>query len=72
MDTEDRTYEMVVQQPNETSVVVDGRVLCQLTSNDRVRVVRSKAQFQLVEVSGHGYYRTLREKLQWSGSTRQR
>ncbi len=72
VDTADRTYEMVVQQPDETSVVVDGRVICQLASNDRVRVVRSKAQFQLVEVSGHGYYRTLREKLQWSGSTRQR
>ena len=71
VDSADRVYEMVVRQPGDnTSVVVDGRVLCRLGNDDKIRVVRSEARFQMVEVSGHGYYRTLREKLRWSGSTR--
>ena len=71
VDTADRIYEMVVRQPNDqTSVVVDGRVLCNLTAEDRVHVQRSRAKFKLVEVCGHSYYRTLREKLKWSGRIR--
>ncbi len=68
VDTADRVYELVVPDPHEgTSLVVDGKVVCQLTAEDRVRVTRSEAQFQLIEVRGHGYYRTLREKLGWGG-----
>jgi NAD+ kinase len=68
VDTADRVYEMVCQQPNTgTSVVVDGHVLDQLTSADRVRVERAKSTFKMIEVAGHSYYRTLREKLGWSG-----
>lgn len=68
VDTADRIYEMVCSQPNEgTSVVVDGRVLGQLQSNDRVRVERARPTFKLLEVAGHSYYQTLREKLGWSG-----
>jgi NAD+ kinase len=68
VDTADRVYEMVCAVPNEgTSVVVDGRVLCTLTSHDRVRVERASATFKMIEVAGHSYYRTLREKLGWSG-----
>jgi NAD+ kinase len=68
VDTADRVYEMVVQRPNAgTSVVVDGRLLCQLQAGDRVRVVRAAAQFKLVSEPGHTYYRTLREKLGWGG-----
>ena len=55
-------------KPNEgTSLVVDGRVLCTLEADDRVRIVRSKARFQMVEVRGQSYYRTLHEKLGWGG-----
>lgn len=73
VDTADRTYEMVVREPNEsTSAVVDGRVLSRLTSDDRVQVRRAKPTFQLIEVSGHNYYRTLREKLGWGGEFTQR
>jgi NAD+ kinase len=68
VDTADRVYEMVVARPNEgTTVVVDGRVICRLTGADRVRVERAAPQFKMIEVAGHSYYRTLREKLGWSG-----
>jgi NAD+ kinase len=71
VDAADRVYEMVVRKPNEgTSVVVDGRVLCRLDAEDRVRVERAEATFKMIEVSGHSYYRTLREKLGWSGVIR--
>jgi len=71
VDTADRVYELVVPEPHEgTSLVVDGKVVCQLTATDRVRVTRSEAQFQLIEIRGHGYYRTLREKLGWGGRLR--
>ena len=68
VDTADRVYEMAVERPSEgTSVVVDGRLLCQLQPGDRVRVERAKEQFKLVTDPSHTYYRTLREKLGWGG-----
>ena len=68
VDSADRTIEMAVPQPNEgTSLVVDGRVLGTIEPDDRVRIVRSEAMFQTVEVRGQSYYRTLREKLGWGG-----
>jgi NAD+ kinase len=42
-------------------------VVRQLTSSDRIRIERSPAKFQLIEVRGYGYYSTLREKLGWGG-----
>ena len=68
VDTADRIYEVVVPQPNQgTSLVIDGRVQGSLTAKDRVRIARSTARFQMVEVAGQGYYRTLREKMGWGG-----
>jgi NAD+ kinase len=68
VDTADRVYEVVVPQPNEgTTVVVDGRPLWRLTPDDRVRVVRAKPTFKLIEPRGQSYYRTLRDKLGWAG-----
>ncbi len=68
VDRADRTYELVVTEPNEgTAVLVDGRVLCKLEPDDRVRVVQAKASFQLVEIPSHSDYGTLREKLGWGG-----
>jgi len=73
VDTADRVYEIVVRQPNaQTSVVVDGRVLCTLTAEDRVRIDRAQSTFKMIEVHGRGYYRTLREKLKWSGGIRRK
>jgi NAD+ kinase len=68
VDSADRTYELMVVNPrSETSVVVDGRVCCTLQPGDRVRIHRAEASFKMVCVAGHSYYRTLREKLGWSG-----
>jgi NAD+ kinase len=68
VDSADRVYEMVVARPRaETSVVVDGQVLCRLQAGDRVAVERTDCRFRLVTAPGHSDYRTLREKLGWSG-----
>ncbi len=68
VDSANRVYEVSVQQPNEmTSVVVDGKVITQLLKGDRVRVKRAEPQFKMIQVPGHSYYTTLREKLGWSG-----
>ncbi len=73
IDSADQVYEAVVRQPNETtSVVVDGRTICNLAADDRVRVTRAEPTFQLVEVHGRNYYRTLREKLGWGGDLQKR
>ena len=71
VDAADRVFELTVPQPNEgTSVVVDGRVLCSLSGEDRVRIERATPKFKLIEVPGHSYFRTLREKLGWGGRLR--
>ena len=68
VDSADRVYEMEVVRPYpQTAVVVDGRVLCYLQQGDRVRVTRAPVRFKQVTAPGHSYYRTLREKLGWSG-----
>ena len=68
VDTADHVYELAVGKPHpQTSVVVDGRVLCVLEPNDRVQVQRAVPRFKLVTAPGHSYYRTLREKLGWGG-----
>jgi len=68
VDSADRVYELAVPHPQEgTTLVVDGKAVRQLTSADRVRIERSPARFQLIEVQGYGYYSTLREKLGWGG-----
>ncbi|MCA9218237.1 MAG: NAD(+)/NADH kinase [Planctomycetales bacterium] len=72
VDTADRVYEMSVVAPNEsTSVVVDGQPLHSVTKDTRIRIQRADVKFQLIEIYGHGYYRTLREKLGWGGKLRQ-
>lgn len=71
VDSADRTIELAVPDPNEgTSLIVDGRVLTTLKPSDRVRIVRSEARYQLVEVGGQSYYRTLHNKLGWGGQIR--
>jgi len=68
VDSADCVYELTIQKPNKgTAVVVDGRVFCEPRPHDRVRVCRADVRFGLVSAPGHDYYRTLREKLGWSG-----
>ncbi|MBX9791270.1 MAG: NAD(+)/NADH kinase [Pirellulales bacterium] len=71
VDSAERKYELEVTRPNPgTTVVADGRTLSLMAPYDRVRIVRAQPKFQLVEVPGHSYYRTLREKLGWGGQLR--
>jgi len=68
VDSADRKYELVVPRPYpETSLVVDGKLLTAINEEDRIHIERSDASFRLIEVPGHTYYRTLREKLGWGG-----
>ncbi len=68
VDGADHVYELAVPKPNDgTSLLVDGKLICQVSPEDRIRIERSSAEFQLIEVRGRGYYRTLREKLGWGG-----
>ena len=68
VDVAEQVYELAVPKPNEgTSLVVDGKVIHHPTAEDRIRIERSSAEFQLVETPGRGYSRTLREKLGWGG-----
>ena len=68
VDMAGQVYELAVPAPNEgTSLVIDGKVIHQPTGADRIRIERARAEFQLVETPGRGYYRTLREKLGWGG-----
>ena len=71
VDSAARVYDLIVPRPNEGSAcVVDGRVIAPLRPNDRVQVRRASPRFTLVETRNHGYYKTLREKLKWSGGLR--
>lgn len=71
VDSANRIIELAVPEPLEgTSLVVDGRVLGTIQAEDRIKIMRSKASFRMVEVRGHTYYRTLHDKLGWSGQIR--
>jgi len=71
VDSASRSYELAVSRPNAGSAcVVDGRVVTGLVAGDRVSIRRATPRFTLVETAQHGYYRTLREKLEWSGGLR--
>jgi len=73
VDAADRTYELAVSQPNAgTAVVVDGQTLSLLEAGDVVRVTRAQPRFRMVEVPGHNYYHTLRDKLGWGGRLKKR
>ena len=69
VDTADRIYRLTVREPNpSTSIVLDGQVLTTLTQDHCVKIQKADHIFQLIEIAGKGYYRTLREKLGWRGA----
>jgi NAD+ kinase len=71
IDSADRRYELRVPRPNAGSTcLVDGRVAAAIAPGDAIRIRRAQPRFTLVEIGGHGYYRTLREKLAWGGGLR--
>lgn len=73
VDTAERVFEISVRNPSEaTSVVVDGNIVATVDADDRIIVQRSTESFRMIEVSEHGYYRTLRDKLGWGGRIERR
>jgi NAD+ kinase len=69
VDRADRVYEVeVMESRSETHLVVDGQLSANLSRELRVRVKRAEPTFKLIQVAGHTYYRTLREKLGWGGA----
>jgi len=68
VDSADCEYRLeIADSDGNAAVVVDGRVLDNMLPGDQVSVVRASTSFKLIEVPGHDYYRTLREKLGWGG-----
>lgn len=68
VDAADRIYEMVMRGDLcAASAVLDGQVMTELRIGDCVRVERAESIFQMIEVAGHSYYLTLRDKLGWAG-----
>ena len=55
--------------PVDVGLTVDGQVYEEMFQGDRVVVRRAAATVQLVDLGLRTYYDTLREKLQWGGST---
>ncbi len=66
VDSADRVYELVASQADaSTSVVVDGRIIAELNAQRRVRVSKANTVFRMIQIAGHDYYQTLRQKLGW-------
>lgn len=68
VDSARRTYRLEVFSPQaQTSVVIDGNILCAIEPEDTVKITPSKIRFKMLNVPGYSYYTTLQKKLGWSG-----
>ena len=67
VDSADRIYEMRTVGC-QGKVLIDGTDVSTITPNDRVVIRRAGVSFQMLDLPGHGYYATLRDKLGWSGN----
>lgn len=68
VESADRVFVVEVVQPlQQTSVVADGQVIHRLESGDQVEIQRSSRSVLLINPPHRSYYKTLREKLGWSG-----
>ena len=59
----------VLNQKVETVLSADGQVQTQLAGGDVVTMRRSDRSVNLVRLAGSSFFETLRQKLNWSGST---
>jgi len=57
----------VTENSHGAALTIDGQVFQELAEGDRVIVRLAEERLNLVRSSGYSYYRTLREKLGWSG-----
>ncbi len=68
VDSAERKYTItVVHGEPGMSLIVDGTVLTRLQTGDQIEITRASAIFRTITPPRHSYYRTLREKLGWSG-----
>jgi len=66
VEASDKVYTIAIRRAwPGTAVVVDGQEIISLTVGDQVTVRRAPVSFNLVKVTGHSYYQTLRDKLRW-------
>lgn len=66
VDSAARTYELRIHNP-DAALVVDGTHIATILQNDRIIIKRAGVTFKMLEIPTHRYYKTLREKLGWSG-----
>lgn len=50
-------------------LTVDGQTGCTLDQDSQVRITRSTADVRFIHLPGHSYFRVLRQKLHWRGSS---
>lgn len=60
---------LLVTKRVETILAADGHTCARLQANDRVRIRRSRHTAHLVRLAGSSFFDTLRQKLNWSGSS---
>ena len=58
--------------PVDVGLTIDGQVYEEIRQGDRVVIGRATRTFQLIDLGLRTYYDTLREKLNWGGSTHYR
>lgn len=66
IDSANRIYILDVEN-KDTPVVVDGNIVATIHPKDRVVITKAKQTFQMIKLPGSSYYKTLQEKLGWSG-----
>lgn len=73
VDGAEKIYTIKVRRGSAgTALVLDGQEVVPLTAEHQVTLRKAPVQFQLVKVSGHGYYPTLRDKLHWGAPPKYR
>lgn len=65
VDASHRVFELIPVGDAPTTLVVDGQIQEPVRSGDRIVVRRGQTPFPMVRLSGHSFYRTLRDKLGW-------
>jgi NAD+ kinase len=69
VDSASRTYAIQIgREAQNTSLVIDGQEMIDLSPGDRATIRRAPVSFGLVKMAGRSYYQTLRDKLRWGVS----
>ncbi|MCL2623429.1 MAG: NAD(+)/NADH kinase [Planctomycetaceae bacterium] len=66
VDSANCEYRLLIRSAN-SPVMLDGQAVATTESGDQVLVKRAPDRFKMIKLPGASFYRTLREKLGWSG-----